>query len=157
MNETLIIALSSGGIAALVTLIGNTIINKSNNNKDMKSKKIIAYAIIEDLLCKLGTIKTINNNRINQYFKIFENIENLDSYMNSIRQINKYRFYLISDILREIETIESTLRNITANYYTNYGNDEYSLIDDGVEWHNNIINFRDSLRGLIDEQYEKLK
>lgn len=157
VNETIITALFSGGFAAVASLLGITIIIKSNNIKDRKSKKIIACSIIEDLMCNLGSIKTINSNCIYEYFAIFENIENLESYMNSIRLINKHRFYLTPDILNEIELMESKLREIAANYYTNRGNDEYSLSEDGIEYHNDLVRFQNTLRILLDKSYKKLK
>jgi hypothetical protein len=156
-SETIITALSSGGFAAVASLLGSAIIIKSNNIKDRKSKKIIACSIVEDLMCNLGNIKIINSNCVYEYFAIFENIENLEFYMNSIRLINKHRFYLTPDILNEIELMESKLREIAANYYTKRGNDEYSLCDDGIEYHNDFIKFQITLRILLDYRYKKLK
>lgn len=157
MNETIITALTSGAIGALVSLLGNTLIIKSNNIKDRKSKELIACSIVEDLICMLGNIKIININAYNEYFAIFESIENLESYMNSIRQINRYRFHLPQDILSEIGRVEDILREIAANYYTNLGNDEYSLINEGVECHVKVLAFKKSIRNLLDKRYRKLK
>lgn len=157
MCNALLIALAGGIFAAIVNVSCNLYIKISDRNIENKIKKINALSSVEYLICNLGVVKPFDMYNKDYYYSIFENINSIESYVNSIRLINQYRFYLSHVIIVKIELLESVFQDIISSYYLNRGNEDMTILEIGAENFNVISAMRKELRDIIDEELRKLK
>lgn len=157
MYSALLIALFGGGLAAIANVLFNLYVKISDRKLDTKIKELNALTSVEHLICNLGSVKPLDINNYNYYHSIFDDINSIELYLNSIRLNNQNRFYLPKSILDKLQKFEAVFQDILTAYYVNQGNEDLTLLHIGAENFIVISSIKKELRGFIDDELRKLK
>lgn len=152
----LLSSLLSGLIGAVVGSVFSLIILFLERKRDIKKSKIIAFSLIEKIIAEVKRRELFIVNEPLAYYTIFESIEFLEYYEKSLLLIKVHTFCLPSGLIIVLNDFDRLLNGIINNYYSNVGNDEYSLMEDSASHNDRISKIIADIHKFLEVEYKKL-
>lgn len=144
-------------LSGAVTIIVNRQLIKRQFKAENNNKKIFALSKIDSIINFLQKIRFFNKYGIDEYFSIFESIEDLSAFFKRIKSLNESNYYFNQEIRDEINVISTIIENIIADYNYKAEDGNYSLIQVGVLNHTKINTVLISVNKSLKKEYETIK